>query len=925
MMLSHQRHDSPETQQAQQMTDQLTGLGKDVGKQGLNAGKKVGKKMGKKIGKEFMKMGGKALKKVAMMFVKALAKSLLLFAKAFAILLAIILVIVIIWWIVYEIRGKAQDYTMDPEFDSNTFELAENASDKIGGFFKKISELTGENKAVKEYYSQYGGKRSYWQIPYDPSREDLIRGDEEDAVTDYYNKERRYTVNANFLFGLDEAVYKRKFRYVEQFVEPMSFNREEMKIVHLTDEEGMLTAESTKYDKEGMKTDEKEEGVWDYGLGSIFKYKKDKITKTVEGTYTGMSVWDSSSESVVVKPLNEPYVEVMEGYPIEIDLMTHAVTYTGDYEFKYENVKTLVTGAKGEIRAGDDSSSINDPVNRIKIGTYKQYKDVPVYGYVDKVEIIDGVEKIKKVYEQTGTEKVFVKEHPLYKYRTAEVYETKPVEIPSPALPEEEQKKIDEQRLRYLEDYLFYFESYIPTSVMEAFNFEERVGQIIETNMEVGGSADFQNGNFASSMQHYATVKKYAEIYGVEAEAIIAMMAQESGGKANIEDGVMQITGDGRRCITETPQGPDACVDSEDDRRNPERAIAWGVAHFSKSLAKYNGDYLKAIQSHNLDPGWIFKTYPETEGTLDWLNYREPMREHYGEAEGYGLTRSASYACMPGFDESEVAGRTRYGDVCYLENVLRYYKGTMLAGIEDVDANSNTEDIKENITNAFKSFFGISKKDYLEDEKRHRFKHRMKEKETDTILKSIKTFNKEVEFSKLDEDDNVEFWESGGDMLSAGSGKSLSRDEFLAIVGDVQYAPPLDIPNPRVTAKFGSIDSAHATPHLGMDVGVPIGTPYYAVMGGTIHKADGTGSSGWGKYVQIKLDDGNYALYAHMNYVPVTVGQRVEMGDYIGDSGNTGNSTGPHLHFEWTYQSPARSSARDPYWIVIQPELFGNM
>ena len=74
--------------------------------------------------------------------------------------------------------------------------------------------------------------------------------------------------------------------------------------------------------------------------------------------------------------------------------------------------------------------------------------------------------------------------------------------------------------------------------------------------------------------------------------------------------------------------------------------------------------------------------------------------------------------------------------------------------------------------------------------------------------------------------------------------------------------------------------------------------------------------------IKLKLKDGNYVLYAHMNYVDVSVGQKVEQGQYLGDSGNSGHSTGPHLHFEFYYQSPLKSALTDPTWIVVQPDLF---
>lgn len=925
-MSQNNPHQSPEHDTSKQMTDQLMGsgkkLGKEVGKEVGNQAKKAGKEVGKKIGKKLLQLGAKALQKVAVSIISALAKVVAVLLPYILIILAVVVVIGAIWFIVYEVRGEGQDYAMEPKVEENN-----KSTDFVQGkgYFSQVDELSGENKAIQEFYSYYGGRRSYWQIPMDGG-EELIRGDKPEAVEDYYKKEKRYTINKDFIFALDEYVYNRKLRFPEQFVEPVKFNRDEMKLLHLTeDKTGLLTAESTKYDKKGMKTEEKEKGVWDYGVGSIFKYKEDKITRTVEGTYNSKDVWDEGSKSVKQVAINEPFVEMMDGYPVKIHLMTDAVTFTGDYKFEYEYVKTMLAGAEGQLRQGDGAGKANEPVNRIQYGTADEYRDVPVYG---EVEYKDANGKSAYRTEQTGTRKEFVKTHNLYKYRTGAVYETIPVEVTKEeTLTEEEKKKKNEERLRYLQDYLFYFISYIPDSVMEGFNFEERVGSLIQTNMDLGGTANYNNNNFAGAMQHMDTVKKYSEIYGVEPEAIIAMIAQETGGKANIKDGVMQITGSGKRCIQPTG-GPEACVYNQADRKNPDKAIAWGVASFKVKLDKYNGDYLKAIQSHNLDPAWIFKTYPETANSLDWLNYREEMREHYGMAEKNVLTKSASYDCIPGFDKSSLSGRSVYGDVCYLEHVLRYYNGTMLTGLDKVDTPTTGEAVVDKIANAVKGFFGISQKDYLEDERRFVFKHRMDDFETDILLRAVKTFTDEILFSSVEDDStDLAFWDKGAGNGSAGSGagKSLSKEEFLAIVGDTQFAPPLDIPNPRVTAMYGSIDSAHSTPHQGMDIGVPVGTPLYAVSNGVIDRAvnnQGSSKTGWGNYVRIKMDDGNYVLYGHMNYVEVKQGDRVEMGDYIGDTGNSGSSTGPHLHFELTIQSPDRSASADPQYIVLQPHLF---
>ncbi|WP_405012724.1 M23 family metallopeptidase [Kitasatospora sp. NBC_01539] len=84
--------------------------------------------------------------------------------------------------------------------------------------------------------------------------------------------------------------------------------------------------------------------------------------------------------------------------------------------------------------------------------------------------------------------------------------------------------------------------------------------------------------------------------------------------------------------------------------------------------------------------------------------------------------------------------------------------------------------------------------------------------------------------------------------------------------------------------------------HTGVDFAVKVGTPLVAVGDATVV------SSGWagayGNQVVLKLADGHYAQYAHMSKLGVHAGQKVQAGDRVGLSGNTGNSTGPHLHFE---------------------------
>jgi murein DD-endopeptidase MepM/ murein hydrolase activator NlpD len=83
--------------------------------------------------------------------------------------------------------------------------------------------------------------------------------------------------------------------------------------------------------------------------------------------------------------------------------------------------------------------------------------------------------------------------------------------------------------------------------------------------------------------------------------------------------------------------------------------------------------------------------------------------------------------------------------------------------------------------------------------------------------------------------------------------------------------------------------------HTGCDFAVPVGTDIIAVADGKIENAN------WGKAYGTQIVqkvEGGWVIYAHLSKALVKAGDKVKKGQHIGESGNTGNSSGPHLHFE---------------------------
>ncbi|PIP86839.1 hypothetical protein COW81_03430 [Candidatus Campbellbacteria bacterium CG22_combo_CG10-13_8_21_14_all_36_13] len=123
-------------------------------------------------------------------------------------------------------------------------------------------------------------------------------------------------------------------------------------------------------------------------------------------------------------------------------------------------------------------------------------------------------------------------------------------------------------------------------------------------------------------------------------------------------------------------------------------------------------------------------------------------------------------------------------------------------------------------------------------------------------------------------------------------------------VGKGILAWPLDkiiITQKFGTTAFSKTGAYNGKGHNGVDFGIPTGTPVKTAGSGVVQATGNTDESkgcySYGKWVLIKHGTGLSTLYAHLSVIKVSPGQNVALGDVIAYSGNTGYSTGPHLHF----------------------------
>lgn len=928
------------------------------------AGSQVTDKIKGEAKKQIRKATAKAVKKAVVAIGKALIKALGIVAAKFGLVILIVLgvigLIALSWIIIREFKGAEGEY-VGASPSQNEFQEGESGK---GYSYMQQSGLTGYNKSVFDYYNSITNN-NYWIIdPTDPDQPDLSKYDEDDEnmpyykmvtpqenteIRDYYSREGDLVTNANLLYSMETYLHKEKFYFTQQFTKPIYYNPKTMKQKALTKtigKEKELVVKSREWDedKEEFKEDKKIKSLNDWGLGAVFKYKQEQIEKKIVGKYTAEDYYDAATDSVQTRTIDEPFEEMLEGYPIDIWVLDESVTAAIDTVHQYKDETNVVGG----LLDGETTDS-SQAYNKVYAGSYDVYKTVT------KTVVDEETGEEKEVEE-----KVFDRTVQLYKYREGQLEETKPVPDvqKEEEMEKEEQAKYEEEHgepfdmSRYVTDYAEFYSIYRPEDVQKKLTFTGATNGYGAT-LPMGEAVNTQK--YQTAFQFFPQAQKIGAQLGLDPYIIIAMVAQESGGNPNTSNGggLMQIHN--LLSFTPTVQTTDAsgnaisCSASLSQASDPYTNMYFGSCYLKTKFEKYNGNIYKAVQSYNFDvSGYISKKYPEAwadEANNSWMNYLEEARQYYGQKEtGVADNYSASYDCIP---EKAKSGSLRYGDSCYLSHVLQYYGNPNAGGtggaitqstnvapeLSEVNQLATPTDSKgdngggllSGIKNAFefawqklkKDTYGVEVYNYNEHQPHIFYEAKIGNSSLEEIFTMTESFNASTPMGEVNLDrTKKEFY------LNEGNGRATSGSNLgsLAGGGDIVGVPsgaeglimPINHPNIKslITSTYGT---RWGKLHAGMDFGVPIGTPLYAMGDGTIERVInycpkegslkgtgtcGSGILGWGNHVKLVLPNGDYIIYGHMNEVAVSVGD-VKQGQYLGTSGHSGHSSGPHLHLEY--------------------------
>lgn len=935
---------------------------------GQTLGKKGAEKATRKLRKKMAKAAKKAVAKVGKAAAKAVAAGLkALFVAILPLLPYIIGVMLIIGLVFFAYDIMVETRPKNQELQSEVVEEMNEYSDipDESGHLPVVSTSQG-NAMVKVFYT-YFSDQSYWIVtddsddktkpisPLDPEVEDK-------QIKDKYGREEMFYISPDALFALDEMLHEGEFKAPEQFIQPVPYkvnDNGDLELIDIYDEEKKkMNVKSTKYDKDGKPTEEKTEGVWDYGFAPVMNYKEFEEEMQYKGRVTQVQKWDKErQEAVWVSATGK-----------DSDVVETDVTSLGNVWLIDQLVSPGGT-IRNEIRhewQDTGEAWLPDPSEY----TYTEKVDIRKWPLVHQKD-----ENGKKLYYHWN------KEESNKPYLSTEKSDHPFMMVEETYVKEERtfQKKVEGTRwekvpeyvgepdfsgvtgTKYYKDYMTSYKTYLPKEVMTEFDIAERIKTTdkklldLITPTETDGSTldgsvtqadveglqlgkDASNENYMRSLENLHYFEKYGDMYGVDPYLLVAIAARESGGshydsngnvKVGAATGLMQIENLGNRSVSaynfETKQQESFSVNPT-TVKDIEANIKWATMYLASQIKRYNYDVLVGLQSYNY--GSYYKSQPwslegaksyqnEVMGGAGDSNYVPNVMQYYASPNSpvpYVVTTEGETAAL---GDSELPMGT-------VDSINSSVLGSQTRGLWSKFSSKvkfGWNEIKEGFMDTFNlnpknsvQFHGVSDK-----EARLEVNKGKDPQEAMEITMSMLAYQEGKPLSDYQNMTEEEFKTRfklmfsnpfGGTIGGTGSTASpgINPAEFFTN-GD--YTSPVD--KAKVITKYGFTgEDGKQTYHPGIDIAVTVGQDIKAVAKGKVIAVE----TGKNSQIVIEHSMGTVTSYSYVGEILVKNGDYVKKGEVIAKGGKSSEKEGT-FHFELNQHG----RTKDPTWIVDPSQL----
>lgn len=909
--------------------------------------------------------------------------------------LLLLLGIFLIWFVIYDeeygSKGTEKDYQEQQTKYSNHI-----AKDDKGEY--RNTNVSKANKILQSYYTVKSEDSYYVQL----DNGDVVPGSSDEAkqLKDKYGREKMFYINPNMLWTLDTMLNNNKFIYPEQFLKPVAYDKESFKLKDLVDEHGNVQVESDEYKKEGdsyKKTGDKVKGIWDYGFASVLKYKKFQETKKISGTYNKMTYYNTKTGKVEWKDINESFTEDYEGYPKDVSLITDAVTpagtITNKIRFDEQTMPVVLQPGTGAVASNSQDvvcgSETVDEYGWVEKTRYEKQmvkKTVPATKIV--IDNVTGQEVEKEI--EGKTKEVEVEEEVPVKYKewdktgnkiTYDIKKRKSDDTKiTQKIPqydgEPDAKEITGNK--YFFAYMQNYKTYVPKNVLDKFDYEARTGKDEEDVFNtpigtgtafVGGSStvNFDMGNGATggdykrSLQYIQQAKAIGEKAGVDPYLIIAIIAKESSGNPDCDNGcaygLMQYeycSNSGHETIYYTDGSSESFnVNKGTLSNNVELQIKAGVAELQSKAKAVKGNPLATLCAYNFGEGgvkYMILHYLASQGkaSMDmWgTSAGSSAINQYLESGDSGWLKERQWYHDEGHYKFPGAGG---GTVDDLEKCLNFYKNLdggqgpwmtidgktitingsgagMTTGSQATgsvsNANSSPSQLSDGglgswLKGCFNKIKAVMKKWYTDikySDDKFMFDGRLSGAESQNAVNLFFALQSNKRFSEVgdikDEDWKLKYKELFKNPLGNGWGDNGT----LPQVNPTDYFTNGEFTSPitggSIIKKFGMNGSV-------VDKGIVIsateGTKAFSVANDGLVTDVGKNDE-YGTYVTVEYSNDTQLIYGNLSEALVKKGDKIKKGDEVGKVGNTNTSSqnANGLYLELHH----KGSVEDPTWIV---------